>query len=279
MRRTFTSLIAGTALALVVAATASAQSALVDVMARHGVQIQNRDFARAFDEGMAPSGPLSPGAFATPLALMTSGNVTERINAAYAFGILAGRSGRGTATLAELAAAGQTLVVMLSSEDRRTRVAAARVTGRVFAPPIDTTTPKPAVPAGAVDALFRLLNGEEDVEQLAAMDALGLLREASAAESLTERYRFYRENKERVLAGGAIEALARIAHPSSVPVISELASDPWSAGQDATALAVAFARERLLKDGSVAIIRSAVNERQRGVQARGYLVELGASAP
>jgi hypothetical protein len=64
-----------------------------------------------------------------------------------------------------------------------------------------------------------------------------------------------------------------------VPVISQLASDPWSGGDDATALAVAFARERLLKDGSVAVIRDALNERQRGAQARGYLVELGASAP
>lgn len=274
-----TYLAAVTALVLAATAAAFAQSALVELMTRHGVQIQNRDFQRAFDEGMAPSGPLSPGAFATPLGLMTGGNVAERINAAYAFGILAGRSGRGTATLAELAAAGQTLVVMLSSEDRRTRIAAARVIGRVFAPPLDTSTPKPAIPAGAIDALFTMLNRDADVEQLAAMDALGLLREASAAASLTERYRFYRENKERALAGGAIEALARIGHPSSVPVISELASDPWSGGEDATALAIAFARERLLKDGSVVVIRNAVNERQRGAQARGYLVELGATAP
>ena len=277
--QTFRHLIAGTALVLAVTDTASAQSALVDLMARHGVQIQNRDFARAFDDGLAPSGPLSPGAFASPLALMTGGNTAERVNAAYAFGILAGRSGRGTATLAELAAAGQSLVVMLSSEDRRSRVAAARVTGRVFAPPLDSTTPKPAVPAGAVDALFAMLNREEDVEQLAAMDALGLLREASAAASLAERYQFYRDNKKRALAGGAIEALARIGHPSSVPVISQLASDPWGGGEDATALAVAFARERLLKDGSVAVIRNALNERQRGAQARGYLVELGVPAP
>jgi hypothetical protein len=277
--RKFRYLITGTALVLAVANTASTQSALVELMARHGVQLQNRDFARAFDDGLAPSGPLSPGAFASPLALMTGGNTAERINAAYAFGILAGRSGRGTATLAELAAAGQSLVVMLSSEDRRSRIAAARVIGRVFAPPLDTTTPKPAIPAGAVDALFTMFNREEDVEQLAAMDALGLLREASAAASLTERYQFYRENKKRALAGGAIEALARIGHPSSVPVISQLASDPWSGGEDATALAIAFARERLLKDGSVAVIRNALNERQRGAQARGYLAELGASAP
>ena len=274
-----TYLAAVTALVLAATAAAFAQSALVELMTRHGVQIQNRDFQRAFDEGMAPSGPLSPGAFATPLGLMTGGNAAERINAAYAFGILAGRSGRGPAPLAELAAAGQTLVVMLSSEDRRTRIAAARVIGRVFAPPLDTSTPKPAIPAGAIDALFTMLNRDADVEQLAAMDALGLLREASAAASLTERYRFYRENKERSLAGGAIEALARIGHPSSVPVISELASDPWSGGEDATALAIAFARERLLKDGSVVVIRNAVNERQRGAQARGYLVELGATAP
>ena len=80
----FRYLAAATALAVAVAAPAHAQSSLMDLMTRHGVQIQNRDFARAFDEGMAPSGPLSPGAFATPLALMTGGNAAERINAAYA---------------------------------------------------------------------------------------------------------------------------------------------------------------------------------------------------
>jgi len=47
----------------------------------------------------------------------------------------------------------------------------------------------------------------------------------------------------------------------------------------ATALAIAFARERLLKDGSIVVIQEAVDDRSRRVQARGYLRELGAPVP
>ena len=45
------------------------------------------------------------------------------------------------------------------------------------------------------------------------MDALGLLRESTAVPSLTERYAFYRDADRRALAGGALEALARIGDP------------------------------------------------------------------
>jgi hypothetical protein len=58
-----------------------------------------------------------------------------------------------------------------------------------------------------------------------------------------------------------------------------LAGDRWSEGGDATALVVAFARERMLKDGSVAVIRQAVDDSSRRVQALGYLAELGVAAP
>ncbi len=101
-------------------------------------------------------------------------------------------------------------------------------------------------------ALFALLNQDNEIEQLAAMDALGLLRETSAVTSLTERYHFYRDGNKRALAGGALEALARIGDPSTIEIVKQLAGDQWAEGKDATALAVAFARERLLKDGSIA---------------------------
>ena len=45
------------------------------------------------------------------------------------------------------------------------------------------------------------------------------------------------------------------------------------------ALAVAFARERMLRDGSIAVIQMAVDDKSRGNQARGYLAELGARVP
>lgn len=269
---------ASVALALVLATVAaSSQTMLLDVLSRHGVQLPGGSFERAFDEGMAPSTPVTPGSFATPLALLTSGTGQERVDAAFAFGILAGRSGRA-ASAPELNAAGSVLVQMIGSGDRRARIAGARVAGRIFAVPFDARVATP-LPAGLVDALFALWNRDQEIEQLAAMDALGLLRQLPAVSALTERYQFYRDTNKRALAGGAIEALARIGDRSTLDLVKVLATDKWSEGRDATALAVAFARERMLKDGSVAIIRQALDDRARRAQALGYLAELGVSAP
>ena len=80
-------------LALSVSA-ASAQSMLVDVMQRQGVMVKAGEFDAAFDAHAEPTVPVTPGSFATPLAVLTSALGNERIDAAYAFGILAGRSGR-----------------------------------------------------------------------------------------------------------------------------------------------------------------------------------------
>lgn len=263
---------------LMVSAVAGAQPGLLDVMVRHGVELRGNNFEAGFDEGLAPMVPVTAGSLATPLALLTVATGPDRIAAAYAFGILAGRSAR-TASSAELTAAGQAFVQMLASPDRRTRIAGARVAGRVLAASFEAGGFRPPVPAGLADGLFAMLNQSHEVEQLAAMDALGLIREVNAAAALTERFSFYRDAGKRAPAGGALEALARIGEPSSVQLVKLVAADPWAAGRDATALAVAFARERLLKDGSVAIIRQALDDRARRVQARGYLDELGAPVP
>jgi hypothetical protein len=257
----------------------SAQSVLADLLGRHGVQIKGGGFEAAFDAHASPTVTLTPGAFATPLAILTMSGAREddRANAAYTFAILAGRSGR-YASPPELAAAGQGLVVMIASADRRARVTGARVAGRVFAAPFDKSGARPPVPTGMTDGLYALLNRDSQVEQLAAMDALGLLREAAALNSLTERYQFYRQDGRRALAGGALEALARIGDPSSVEIVRQLTGDKWAEGDDATALAVAFARERLLRDGSIATIQRALDDKRRN-QARGYLNELGAPVP
>lgn len=275
-----TNRVAGLALALSVIGVpaASAQSELVDLMLRHGVQVKGGALEAAFDAHLAPTVPVTPGSFAAPLALLSTTSGGAQIEAAYAFGILAGRSGRA-ASPEELRAAGQTLVEMIASPDRRSRAAGARVAGRIFSAPYDRSGVRPIVPAGMVAALFALLNQDGETDQLAAMDALGLLREASAVGSLTERYRYYRDGKKRGLAGGALEALARIGDPSTVELVKFLAFDTWADGTDATALAVAFARERMLQDGSIAVIQQASGDKSRRNQARGYLAELGAPVP
>ena len=256
---------------------AAAQSTLDELMQRHGVDVKN-GFDAAFDAHAVPAVPVTPGSFATPLAVLTTSTGADRIAAAYAFGILAGRSGRA-ASPQELAAAGQAFVGMIGSDDRKSRVAGARVAGRVFAAPYDRSGARPAAPAGLADALFALLNRDDETDQLVAMDGIGLLREANAVTSLTERYYFYREGGKRALAGGALEALARIGNPSTGGIVKQVALDKWAAGKDATALAVMFARERMLKDGSIAVIQQALEDKSRRNQARGYLAELGFPVP
>jgi len=259
--------------------TGSAQSVLANLLERHGVQVKGGNLEAAFDAHAGPTVPLTPGAFATPIAILTTSGAREsdRADAAFAFAILAGRSGRA-ASPQELAAAGQALVVMIASSDRRARITGARVSGRLFAAPFDKSGVRPVVPAGTTEGLYALLNRDSQVEQLAAMDAIGLLREASAVSSLSERYQFYRQSGNRALAGGALEALARIGDPSSIDVVRQLTGDKWADGKDATSLAVAFARERLLRDGSIATIQQALEDKRRN-QARGYLFELGAPVP
>jgi len=275
-----TNRIAGLALAVIVTgvSAASAQPSLADVLARYGVQARTGAIEVPFDAFVAPTVPVTPGAFATPLAVLASATGSPQVDAAYAFGILAGRSGRA-ASPQELMAAGEALTTMMASSDRRSRIAGARVAGRIFAAPYDRSGVRPVLPAGLTEAIFALLNQDAEVDQLVAMDALGQLRDSSAVASLTERYHFYRDGNQRTLAGGALEALARIGDASSVEIVKALAADPWADGKDATALAVAFARERLLKDGSIAVIRQAAGEKSRRNQARGYLDELGVPVP
>jgi hypothetical protein len=262
----------------VIGVTPYAQSTLADLLQRHGVQAKDGSFDVPFDAYAAPTVPVTPGSFAMPLALLTTTSGKEQIDAAYAFGILAGRSGLA-ASAQELAAAGQALVAMIGSEDRRSRIAGARVAGRIFAAPMDLSGVAPRLPPGMLDGLFALFNQDDQIEILVAMDALGLLREISAVASLTERYHFYRQGNKRSLAGGALEALARIGDPSTTAIVKLLAGDRWADGKDATALAAAYARERMLRDGSIAVIRQALDDKSRRDQARGYLVELGAPVP
>src|SRR4051794_28975257 len=97
------------ALSVTCASAAFAQTALVDVLLRHGVEVKAGAFDAAFDALATPTVPVTPGSFAVPLAVLTSTGGKEQIDSAYAFGILAGRSGRA-ASPQELMAAGQALV-------------------------------------------------------------------------------------------------------------------------------------------------------------------------
>lgn len=245
------------------------------VLRAAGVNLPRGGAEAAFDQRMTGPSPVPPGAFPTLIVGMGPVGPRARARNAYAFGVLAGRSGRQVA-LGELAGAGVALLQMIAAEERSIRVAGARVAGWVFATPLDAQPPPPR-PNGLEQAMLLMLNTPHPDEQAAALEAVGLLGETAAVPTLSELYRAYRERNNRRHAGLALEALTRIGAPAALPIVESLAGDEWGNRNDATGLIVAFAREKYLKDGSRSKLEAALDDRTLGAAARTYLAELGLS--
>ena len=241
-----------------------------------GVEVPRGGAEAAFDMGLTGPSPVPPGAFVTLIIGMGPVGPRARARNAYAFGVLAGRSGRNVPP-GELAGAGITLLQMVADEDRATRVAGTRVAGRVFATPLDG---KPAAsrPQGLEPTVLLMLNTPNPLEQAAAIEAVGLLGETAAVPTLTELYRAYRERDNRQMAAGALEALVRIGEAQTEPLVKSLVGDVWGEKEDAAGLVVAFARQRFLNDGSRTRLEAAKDHKTLGPAARAYLTELGPPA-
>lgn len=278
MKRRLRAWCGGGALALAVTTALSAQAPDGNAILRAaGVDLPRSGAEGAFDAGVTGPSPVPPGAFPTLVVGMGPVGPRARVRNAYAFGVLAGRSGR-MVPIGELSGAGIALLQMIVADERATRIAGARVAGRVFAVPLDGR-PAPPRPAGLVEAVLLMLNVQNASEQGAAMEAIGLLGETAAAPTLTELHRAYRERNNRELAGRALEALVRIGLPGTEPLVRALAADGWGDREDAAGLAVAFARERYLADGSRARLEAAKDHKVLGPTARAYLTELGRISP
>ena len=119
-----------------------------------------------------------------------------RIEAIHAVGVIGGRS--------LTAEAQATLVKALDHYDPAIRAAAASVVGR-----LNVTS--------AGDALIKAVNDSNREVRYAAMRALGDIKEARAAQALTEQLTYYGKGEG---AWSALDALARIAQPSSAGVFA-----------------------------------------------------------
>jgi hypothetical protein len=271
-------LLVGSAVVPMLAATLVAQAPDGNAVLRAaGVDVPRGGAEAAFDAGLPPPSPVPPGAFATLIVGMGPVGPRARARNAYAFGVLAGRSGRNV-PLGELAGAGVALLQMMADGDRATRVAGTRVSGRAFAAPIDGKLAAPR-PTGLEQAVLLMLNVPNTEEQGAAIEAIGLLGETAAVPTLTELHRAYRERDNRQMAGAALEALVRIGHPETEPLVRGLVDDAWGDRNDATGLVVAYARQRFLNDGSRRRLEAARDDRELGPAARAYLAELGPPVP
>jgi HEAT repeat protein len=127
-----------------------------------------------------------------------------RLEAIYTLGVVAGAS---EAPLPEAAAA--RLLKALDHYDPAIRAGAARVVGRVK---LKT----------AVDGLLKAINDSNAPVRFAAIRALGEIKEERTVQTLTDQLKYYDKGEGAV---AAIEALATIADPSSVPVFTSRLRD------------------------------------------------------
>jgi HEAT repeat protein len=151
----------------------------------------------------------------------------------------------------------------------------------------------------AGDALIEAMNDAEADVRRAAMRALGDIREARALRALSEHLAFYKKGS---MAEAALDGLARLGHPSSLPVFEQYASDKdallrrrafeglarvgrgdaiarfegtlTAESSKPTALALAFALHRGGRPGLDRLV-SGLIDRAVEAQAMSYLVELG----
>lgn len=250
---------------------------------RVALVIEVRDKPRA--EGVFDLGPfvilprpVVPEVVAGLAGAMRDENARVRLDATFALGVLARPPADATATDA--------LVAALRDPEARVRVAAARVLGALRA-------------ASAGDALIEAMNDRSKDVKPAAMRALGDLREPRAIQALTEQFQFYGKGD---LALAALDGLARIAHPTSVPLFQQHLTDKDAAmrrvsaeglartGQaslslptlesaaadrdPAVALAVAYALQSVGRPSLERLV-GALGQPRLQAQAMLYLTELG----
>lgn len=138
------------------------------------------------------------------------------VDALYVFGALAENAYRSERAV--LLDASSSMADLLSSKSADVRIAAAEVIGRVF----ERRPGEPPVDAALGDALINALNDDVLEVRRHATEALGRLRVERAVQALTDNFDYHGRGPDAVLA---LSALARIAHPSSVPLfIANLSS-------------------------------------------------------
>ncbi len=239
--------------------------------------------------------PVPPEVLAALRTAFRDDNPRVGLEAMYAFGVLAVQPS-GAVRQALLGASAPELVAFLGSPDVAMRTAAIRVIGRVFARRTGDAPNDPMVG----DALIGALNDPDANIRIAAMDALGAMREARAVQGLAQLFDYRGRSHE---GDAALDALAHIAHPSSAPLLSTALAGKSTAQRviaieglarigdasalpaiqaaatsdrnDAVALAAAFASARLAS-GPTTAISDALGRPKLHDQAQAYLAELSA---
>lgn len=170
------------------------------------------------------AGPGALGSRPVPVEVLTALRTAARDNnprvaleALYAFGTLAVQPG-GATRRDLLRTAGLDIAAFIGSSDPAMRYAAVRVLGRVLA----KRTQDEPIDSSVGDAAITALNDRDRAVKTAAMQALGALRYERGVQALTDQFAYYGNGEA---AEAALDALAHIAHATSVPLfITQLAS-------------------------------------------------------
>ena len=247
------------------------------------VEVRNPERAPlAFEMGpLAVSDrPVPPELVDGLLKAVDDENAKVRLEAIYTLGTIA-RSPLPDAAAAQLAKA-------LDHYDPAIRAAAARVVAR-----LDVKT--------ASDGLIKAMNDSQAPVRYAAMRALGVMHEGRAVQALTEQFNYYGKGEG---AWSALDALAHLADPSSVPLFkahladkdaflrrgaaeglgragdtSEVSALEIGAGNDTAEMvraAMAFALQKLGRNYLPRLVES-MNSEKSAPQIAEYLIELGPS--
>jgi HEAT repeat protein len=183
---------------------------------QRAARVENRSKIAA--ENIFLAGPLAIGprnvpteVLAAVLAATGDENLRVGLEALYALGALSvqpcGEARRGL-----LRATGPRLAALTVTLEPSVRLAALRVIGRLFARrPQDRP-----VDQDVADAVIIALNDQDKAIKMAAMNALGAMAYERAVDPLSELFRYYERGE---LAEAALDALARIAQPTSASLL------------------------------------------------------------
>jgi HEAT repeat protein len=259
-------------------------------------EVRNRVVA----EAAFSAGPLALGFHPVPRELLTAllaavpdDNAYIGMEALYAFGTLA-VDAAGSARRELLRTAAPEFAAFVGASDAGQRVAALRVTGRVFARHTDDPPGNETVG----DAVVLALNDPDRLVREAARAALGAMRYERAVQALTDLLLHHRRG---VVADELLDALARIGHGASKHLMTTaldtgstamkrsaieglarmddgtaLTAIDQAVGRDrdeSLMLARAFASVRLGKGTLEEIVNALTRGRLRD-QAIGYVIEL-----
>ncbi len=181
------------------------------------IEVRNKATAdSAFARGpQALAGRRVPTAVLTALrSAIRDDNPAVAIEALYAFGTLAGDApARSRRDL--LRASAPDLAPLVAASTPALRLGAVRVIGRVF----ERRHQDDPVDATVGDALIVAINDRDRAVRQAALSAIGALRYERGLEAATTLFAYYGRGDE---AAAAIDAVARIAHPSSAALLASL---------------------------------------------------------